>query len=76
MNEVGRSEREDERLYQSSVFIPTTPVRFHIEVFSHASQFITGNSEFIKPVMTEKSESRENKGVDWAWGGLGVGFVG
>jgi hypothetical protein len=37
-------------------------------VFSHAGQFITGNNEFIKPVMKEKYESRENKEVDWAWG--------
>ena len=44
------------------------PVRIDVEAFSHASHFITGNSEFIKPVIKEKSESRENKEVDWAWG--------
>jgi len=44
------------------------PVRIDVEVFSHAIHFITGNPEFIKPVIKEKSESRENKEVDWAWG--------
>ena len=46
----------------------TRPQCVNVEVFSHASQFNNANSEFIKPVLKEKSKPRENKKVDWAWG--------
>ena len=64
---VRRSDRENEPLCKCSVYLPTNICAFNVEVFSHASHFITGKSEFIKPVIKEKSESRENKEVEWAW---------
>ena len=47
MNGARRSEREVERLYQASYFLPTILYAFHFEVFCHAMQFIAGNSEFM-----------------------------
>ena len=55
-------------LLGGATIVVVSRLRVNVEVFSHANHLITGNSEFIKPVMKEKSESMENKEMDWAWG--------